>query len=80
MFADRGDLLLEAVPGLRQVAVLADPRGRQASATSSFKETVPELDASESSGAGAVNVAATPLSFFNRQRVIERTRKLCARR
>jgi putative ABC transport system substrate-binding protein len=91
----RGQLLLEAVSGLRHVAVLADPivdtsahlqaltdsakaRGASLSVFSARtpEEIVPALNAAKSSGAGAINVLATQLFFFNRQLVIERTREL----
>jgi putative ABC transport system substrate-binding protein len=91
----RGDLLLEAVAGLRHVAVLADPnvdkpthlqaltdaakvRGVELSVFSARtpEEIVPALEAAKLSGAGAVNVLATQLFFFNRQMVIERAREL----
>jgi putative ABC transport system substrate-binding protein len=88
-------LLLDAVSGLRHVALLADPtvdkpahlaaltdaakaRGIELSAFSAKtpEEIVPALDAAKSSGAGAINVLATPLFYYNRQRVIARTREL----
>jgi putative tryptophan/tyrosine transport system substrate-binding protein len=91
----RGDLLLDAVPGLRHVAVLADPnadkpehlqalmdsakaRGVELSVFSAKtrEEIAPALDAAKSSGAGAINVLATTLFFYNRGLVIERTREL----
>lgn len=91
----RGELLLEAIPGLRHVAVLADPnvdtsahlqaltdsaKARGASLSvfpaRTPEEIVPALDAAKSSGAGAVNVLATQLFFFNRQLVIQRTSEL----
>jgi putative ABC transport system substrate-binding protein len=91
----RGEFLLEAIPGLRHVAVLADPivdssahlqtladsakaRGASLSVFSARtpEEIVPALDAAKSSGAGAINVLATQLFFFNRQLVIQRTREL----
>jgi putative tryptophan/tyrosine transport system substrate-binding protein len=91
----RGDLLLEALPGLRHVAVLADPnvdklphlqalmdsakaRGIQVSVFSASmpQEIAPALDAAKSSGAGAINVLATSLFYFNRRLVIERASEL----
>jgi putative ABC transport system substrate-binding protein len=91
----RGDLLLEALPGLRRVAVLADPnvdklphlqalmdsakaRGIELSVFSARtpQEIVPAMDAAKSSGAGAINVLATSLFFFNRRLVIERASEL----
>ena len=91
----RGELLLEAIPGLRHVAVLADPsvdtpahlqaltdsakaRGASLSVFSASTpgEIVPALDAAKSSGAGAINVLATQLFFFNRQMVIARAKEL----
>jgi putative tryptophan/tyrosine transport system substrate-binding protein len=91
----RGELLLEAIPGLRHVAVLADPNvdtsAHLQALTDSAKargvslsvfsvrtpgEIAPALDAAKSSGAGAVNVLATQLFFFNRRLVIERTKEL----
>jgi putative ABC transport system substrate-binding protein len=91
----RGDLLLEAIPGLRHVALLADPsvdtpshlqaltdlakaRGIELSIfpAKTPEEIVPALDAAKSSGAGAINVLATPLFFFNRQLVIARAKEL----
>lgn len=91
----RGDLLLEAVPDLRHVAVLADPsvdgpahlqaltasakaRGIELSAffARTPEEIMPALEGAKSSGAGAINVLATQLFFFNRQMVIGRAREL----
>jgi hypothetical protein len=91
----RCDLLLEALPGLRHVAVLADPnvdklphlqalmdsakaRGIELSVFSARapQEIVPAMDAAKSSGAGAINVLATSLFFFNRRLVIERASEL----
>jgi putative tryptophan/tyrosine transport system substrate-binding protein len=91
----RGELLLEAIPDLRHVAVLADPNvdgpAHLQALTDSAKargvalsvfsakipaEIVPALDAAKSSGAGAINVLATQLFFFNRQTVIARAREL----
>jgi putative tryptophan/tyrosine transport system substrate-binding protein len=91
----RGDLLLDAVSGLRHVALLADPNvdkpahlqaltdaakahGIELSVFSAKtpEEIVPALDAAKSSGAGAINVLATPLFYFNRQLVIARAREL----
>ena len=91
----RGELLLEAIPDLRHVAVLADPnvdgpahlqaltdsaKARDV-ALSVFSARIPEkivpaLAAARSSGAGAINVLATQLFFFNRQTVIARAREL----
>jgi putative tryptophan/tyrosine transport system substrate-binding protein len=91
----RGDLLLEAVPGLRRMAVLADPkvdkadhlhalmdsakaRGLELSIfpVNTKEEIVPALDAAKSAGAGAINVLATQLFFFNRQTLLEHVRDL----
>jgi putative ABC transport system substrate-binding protein len=91
----RGDFLLDAVSGLRHVALLSDPnvdkpahlqaltdaakaRGIELSVFSAKtpEEIVPALDAAKSSGAGAINVLATPLFYYNRQLVIARTREL----
>jgi len=91
----RGDLLVDALPGLRHVAVLADPiavkpehlqaladsakaRGFELSVyfAKTREEIAPALDAAKSSGAGAINVLATTLFFYNRGLVIERTRVL----
>ncbi len=91
----RGDLLLETVPGLRQIAVLADPnvdkpahlqvlvnsaraRGIELSVfpVNAKEEIVPALDAAKSAGAGAINVLATQLFFFNRRPMLERIRDL----
>ena len=91
----RGDLLLEALPGPRHVAVLADPnvdklphlqalmdsakaRSIELSVFSARapQEIVPAMDAAKSSGAGAINVLATSLFFFNRRLVIERASEL----
>jgi hypothetical protein len=42
-----------------------------------LEEIVPALDAARSSGAGAINVLATQLFFFNRQTVIARANCAC---
>ena len=91
----RGDLLAEAVPGLRQMAVLADPgthkpehirdltelakaRGLELSAffAKTRDEIVPALDAAKAAGAGAINVLAGQLFYFNHELVIERVQEL----
>ena len=91
----RGDLLRQALPGLRQMAVLADPNGNSAAHIAELKalaaarglelsvffaktrdEIVPALDAAKASGAGAVNVLATPLFYYNHRLIIERLRDL----
>jgi putative tryptophan/tyrosine transport system substrate-binding protein len=91
----RGDLLLEAAPGLRHVAALADPtvdapshlqdltgsakaRGIELSIFSARtpEEIGPAMNAAKSSGAGAINVLATALFYFNSRLVIERAREL----
>jgi putative tryptophan/tyrosine transport system substrate-binding protein len=91
----RGELLLEAVPGLRHVAVLADPsvdasahlqdlkepakaRGIELSVffAKTPEEILPAIDAAKSGGAGAINVLATALFFFNSRLIIERAREL----
>ena len=91
----RGDLLRQALPGLRQMAVLADPsvnspahiaelkalaaaRGLELSAffAKTRDEIVPGLDAAKASGAGAVNVLANPLFYYNHRLIIERLRDL----
>jgi putative ABC transport system substrate-binding protein len=91
----RGELLLETAPGLRHVAVLADPNVDTPAHLQALKdsakarsielsvfsagmpeEIVPALDAAKSSGAGAINVLATSLFFFNRRLVIERVNEL----
>jgi putative ABC transport system substrate-binding protein len=91
----RGDLLLEATPGVLHVAVLADPkvdtiqhlqdltasakaRGIELSVFSARTpdEIVPAMNAAKKAGAGAINVLATTLFYFNSRMVIERAREL----
>ena len=85
----RQEILIEAVPGIRRMAALADatqpPRdGLEASARARGVEllvqtiTKPDqiaraIDAAKDWGATAINVLATPLFFVNRQLVFERT-------
>ena len=91
----RGDLLRQALPSVRQMAVLADPNGNSAAHIAELKalatarglelsaffvktrdEIVPALDAAKASGAGAVNVLATPLFYYNYRLIIARLRDL----
>ena len=91
----RGDLLRQAFPAVRQMAVLADPNGispahiaeltalaaaRGVELSAFFARTkdeiVPALAAAKVSGAGAVNVLATPLFYYNHRLIIERLRDL----
>ena len=91
----RGDLLLEAVPGLRHMAVLADPKVDNAAHLQALMdsakargieisifpantrdEIVSALDAAKSAAAGAINVLATQLFFFNRRILLEHIRDL----
>ena len=87
----RQEILIEAVPGLRRMAVLADtnttpPRQLQAledaararglelaiQRVSKSGEIASALAAVQSSGAGALNVLASPLLFASRDMIIER--------
>jgi putative tryptophan/tyrosine transport system substrate-binding protein len=91
----RGDLLRQAVPGLRRMAVLADSNEDSAAHVAELKalaaasglelsaffaqtrdEIVPALDAAKASGAGAVNVLAASMFYFNHRLIIERLRDL----
>jgi putative ABC transport system substrate-binding protein len=91
----RGDLLRQVLPGLRQMAVLADPSADSAAHIAELKalaaarglelsaffagtrdEIVPALDAAKASGAGAVNVLANPLFYYNHRQIIDRLRDL----
>jgi putative ABC transport system substrate-binding protein len=88
----RQEILIEAVPGLRRMAALADvnqPRRREWEAAtrargielliqpvSKPEEIAPAIDAAKTWGAAALNVLATPLFFVNRQIVYERAAAL----
>jgi putative tryptophan/tyrosine transport system substrate-binding protein len=88
----RQDILMEAVPGARRLAALADPKIQSQKQLQALQdaaharnvelsihqianagELVPAIDAAKASGAGALNVLATPLAFVNRKIIIERT-------
>jgi putative tryptophan/tyrosine transport system substrate-binding protein len=80
----RQELLMEAVPGARNIAILADPtytvpaqlqvRGRTAVVLTAGKEAeiAPAMDKAKESGATALNVLSAPLFSFNRRVIIER--------
>lgn len=88
----RQDILIEAVPGLRRMAVLSDvnqPRRGDWEAAARARgielliqpvttptEIVPAIEAAKTWGATALNVLATPLFFSNRQIVYERVAAL----
>jgi putative tryptophan/tyrosine transport system substrate-binding protein len=88
----RQEILIEAVPGLRRMAALADAnqprRGEWEAAArargielliqpvSKAEEIAPAIDAAKAWGAAALNVLATPLFFVNRQIVYERVAAL----
>jgi putative ABC transport system substrate-binding protein len=88
----RQDLLIEALPGLRRMAALADTtqplRGALQDAAHARgvelfiqpvarpEEIAPAIDAAKASGAAAVNVLATPLFFVNRRIIYERAAAL----
>src|SRR5262249_28409871 len=86
----RQDILIEAVPGLRRMAALADitttPNHFQALQDEARKrgidlsiQSVAKADgiaSAKASDVGALNVLASPLLFANRQIIIERAAKL----
>jgi putative ABC transport system substrate-binding protein len=83
----RQEILIEAVPGLRRMAALADanqPRRREwesaahargiellIQTVSKSEQIAPAIDAAKAWGAAALNVLASPLFFVNRQIVYE---------
>jgi putative tryptophan/tyrosine transport system substrate-binding protein len=88
----RQELLIEALPGLRRMAALADTtqplRGALQVAAHARgielfiqpvakpEEIAPAIDAAKASGAAALNVLATPLFFVNRRIIYERAAAL----
>jgi putative ABC transport system substrate-binding protein len=88
----RQEILIEAVPGLRRMAALADanqpPRGELETAARARgvepltlpvakpEEIAPAIDAAKTWGAAALNVLATPLFFVNRKIIYERAAAL----
>jgi putative tryptophan/tyrosine transport system substrate-binding protein len=79
----RQDLIMEAVPGIRRIATLADPNVAtpQHLQLSVFSASTPEaitpaMNEASVWGAEAINVLATPLFFFNRQTVMGRAAAL----
>jgi putative ABC transport system substrate-binding protein len=88
----RQELLIEALPGLRRMAALADTtqplRGALQDAAHARgvelfiqpvarpEDIAPAIDAAKASGAAALNVLATPLFFVNRRIIYERAAAL----
>jgi putative ABC transport system substrate-binding protein len=88
----RQEILIEAVPGLRRMAALADAnqlrrrewesaahaRGIEllTQTVSKPEQIAPAIDAAKAWGAAALNVLASPLFFVDRQIVYERAAAL----
>jgi putative tryptophan/tyrosine transport system substrate-binding protein len=72
------DPSVDSAAHIAELKALAAARGLELSAffAKTRDEIIPALDAAKASGAGAVNVLAAPLFFYNHRLIIERARDL----